>query len=316
MKGGGSMKFKLNPNKLLNTFNLPKSVVDEHIKLAGGTQLKVLLYCFNNLSEEININNIAAALNISLSDAEDSLGFWSELGYFTSDSSKPVEIETKKVIKKEIIKPSREDIVDLAKSDDKIKFILDEAQSKFGRLLRANETSTLVWLYADEGLSPAVILMAIDYAKTIDKLSIGYIQKLCIDWLNNGVDTTLAAEERIKALNQRRTVWYMISSTFGLIKRSPSKKEEELADLCAELGYGREILKEAYSRTIDSIGEYNVKYILTIIKAWNKLGVKEFKDIEALENKEETKKQDKKVKEDYAGYDKEAYKKDLDEDYK
>ena len=100
----------------------------------------------------------------------------------------------------------------------------------------------------------------------IDKLSIGYIQKLCVDWLNNGVDTTLAAEERIKALNQRRTVWYMISSTFGLIKRSPSKKEEELADLCAELGYGREILKEAYSRTIDSIGEYNVKYILTIIK--------------------------------------------------
>ena len=311
------MNFKLNPTKLLSTFNLPKSVVEEHIKLAGGTQLKVLLYCFNTLSEEINPNNIAAALKISVNDTVDALGFWSELGYFNSDETeKTVETTPKKVIKKEIIKPSREDIVDLAKNDDKIKFILDEAQKKFGRLLRANETSTLVWLYADEGLSPAVILMAIDYAKTIDKLSIGYIQKLCIDWLNNGVDTTLAAEERIKALNQRRTVWYMISSTFGLIKRSPSKKEEELADLCAELGYGREILKEAYSRTIDSIGEYNVKYILTIIKAWNKLGVKEFKDIEALENKEETKKQDKKVKEDYAGYDKEAYKKDLDEDYK
>lgn len=310
------MNFKLNPTKLLSTFNLPKSVVEEHIKLAGGTQLKVLLYCFNNLSEEINPNNIAAALKISKSDTVDALGFWSELGYFNTDEKEIKIQEPKKVIKKEIIKPSREDIVDLAKNDDKIKFILDEAQKKFGRLLRANETSTLVWLYADEGLSPAVILMAIDYAKTIDKLSIGYIQKLCIDWLNNGVDTTLAAEERIKALNQRRTVWYMISSTFGLIKRSPSKKEEELADLCAELGYGREILKEAYSRTIDSIGEYNVKYILTIIKAWNKLGVKEFKDIEALENKEETKKQDKKVKEDYAGYDKEAYKKDLDEDYK
>lgn len=310
------MNFKLNPTKLLSTFNLPKSVVEEHIKLAGGTQLKVLLYCFNNLSEEINPNAIATALKISKSDVVDALGFWSELGYFNTDEKEIKIQEPKKVIKKEIIKPSREDIVDLAKNDDKIKFILDEAQKKFGRLLRANETSTLVWLYADEGLSPAVILMAIDYAKTIDKLSIGYIQKLCIDWLNNGVDTTLAAEERIKALNQRRTVWYMISSTFGLIKRSPSKKEEELADLCAELGYGREILKEAYSRTIDSIGEYNVKYILTIIKAWNKLGVKEFKDIEALENKEETKKQDKKVKEDYAGYDKEAYKKDLDEDYK
>ena len=129
-----------------------------------------------------------------------------------------------KVIKKEIVKPSREDIIELSKNDDKIKFILNEAQKKFGRLLRANETSTLVWLYVDEGLSPAVILMAIDYAKTIDKLSIGYIQKVCIDWLNSGVDNILAAEERIKILNQRRTAWYMISSVFGLIKRSPSKK--------------------------------------------------------------------------------------------
>lgn len=311
------MNFKLNPTKLLSTFNLPKSVVEEHIKLAGGTQLKVLLYCFNNLSEEINVNNIAAALKISVSDTEDALGFWSELGYFNSDESeKVVETTPKKAVKKEIVKPSMEDIVDLARDDDKIKFILDETEKKFGRFLRGNEKSTLVWLYVNQGLSPAVILMAIDYAKTIDKLSIGYIQKVCIDWLNSGVDNILAAEERIKILNQRRTAWYMISSVFGLIKRSPSKKEEELADLCNELGYGREILKEAYSRTIDSIGEYNVKYILSIIKAWQKLGVKRFEDIEALETAAETKKQDKKVKEDYAGYDKEAYKKSLDEDYK
>jgi len=311
------MNFKLNPNKLLSTFNLPKSVVEEHIKLAGGTQLKVLLYCFNNLSEEINVNNIAAALKISVSDTEDALGFWSELGYFNSDETeKTVETTPKKAVKKEIVKPSMEDIVDLAKDDDKIKFILDETEKKFGRLLRGNEKSTLVWLYVNQGLSPAVILMAIDYAKTIDKLSIGYIQKVCIDWLNNGVDTTLAAEERIKTLMQRQTAWYMISSTFGLIKRSPGKKEEELADLCNKYGYGRDILKEAYSRTVDSIGEYNVKYILSIINSWHELGVKQFKDIEILEKAKETKKQDKKAQENYAGYDKEAYKKRLDEDYK
>ena len=311
------MNFKLNPNKLLSTFNLPKSVVEEHIKLAGGTQLKVLLYCFNNLSEEINVNTIAAALKLTVSDAEDALGFWSELGYFNSDETeKAVETTPKKVIKKEIAKPSREDIVMLSREDDKIKFILDEAQRKFGRLLRANETATLVWLYADEGLSPAVILMAIDYAITINKGSIGYIEKLCIDWLNNGVDTTLAAEERIKTLMQMQEAWYKVSSAFGLARRSPSKNEEKLAYLWVyEYGYKRDILKAAYDRTVDSIGEYNIKYTAKIIEGWFKLGVKELKDVEPLEKAAENK-TDTKPKENYAGYDKEAYKKSLDEDYK
>ncbi len=313
------MNFKLNPNKLLSTFNLPKSVVDEHIKLAGGTQLKVLLYCFNHVSEEINLNNIAAALKISVSDTEDALGFWTELGYFESENAPVVEEIPKKTIKKEIIKPSREEIVELSKNDDKIKFILNETQKKFGRLLRANETSTLVWLYADEGLSPSVILMAVDYSINIGKGSIGYIEKLCIDWLNNGIDNVLAAEEHIKTLKLMQNAWYLVQKTFGIVKRSPSKNEEKLSyKWVCEYGYKRDILKEAYDRTVDKIGEYNIKYIAKIIDSWAKLGVKEFKDIAILEKAEaENKKvKGKNQKEDYAGYDLNALKLKLDEDYK
>ncbi len=311
------MTFKLNPQKLLSTFNLPKSVVDEHIKLAGGTQLKVLLYCFNHISEEINPEYIAANLKLSVSDVKDALGFWAELDYFTTDMPFVKPEEPKKVIKKEIIKPSREDIIDLSKNDDKIKFILDEAQKKFGRLLRANETSTLVWLYADEGLSPAVILMAIDYSISIEKGSIGYIEKLCIDWLNNGVDTILAAEERIKKLMQIKDAWYKVSSAFGLVRRSPSKNEEKLSyTFVYEYGYKRDVLKAAYDRAVDSIGEYNLKYIAKILESWAKLGVKEFKDIEILERAAEKEKSNKKNKENYAAYDKKAFENKLDEDYK
>ena len=159
--------------------------------------------------------------------------------------------------------------------------------------------------------------MAIDYAITINKGTIGYIEKLCIDWLNNGVDTTLAAEERIKTLIQMQDAWYKVSSAFGLIKRSPSKNEEKLSYTWVyEYGFGRDILKEAYDRTVDSIGEYNIKYTAKILEGWFKLGVKQAKDIAVLEKAAETEKQDKKAKENYAGYDKEAYKKSLDEDYK
>ena len=57
------------------------------------------------------------------------------------------------------------------------------------------------------------------------------------------------------------------------------------------------------------------EYTAKIIEGWFKLGVKELKDVEPLEKAAENK-TDTKPKENYAGYDKEAYKKSLDEDYK
>ena len=90
----------------------------------------------------------------------------------------------------------------------------------------------------------------------------------------------------------------------------------------AILGFGvvgsgtAEVLTENKTVIEERLGcEYNIKYTAKIIEGWFKLGVKELKDVEPLEKAAENK-TDTKPKENYAGYDKEAYKKSLDEDYK
>ena len=310
------MEYKINQAKLGSGFFLPTEVADKHIKLAGAMQLKVLLFAYRHIAEPLKPETMALALNISVNDVEDALGFWCELGYFISEQSTPVIIEPKRTIRKAAIKPSREEIVELSLQDDKIRFILNEAQAKFGRLLRQNETSTLVWLYADEGMSPAVLLMAIDYCVSQEKTSIGYIEKLCIDWLNNGVDTIAAAEERITLLESMKNAWHKVSSAFGLAKRAPSSKEEKLSyKWVYEYGFSRAMLKEAYNKTVDNLGEYNSKYIEKILESWHKEGIKTLEELESFDINKEKNTQKSKQKNDYAAYDKSEFKKKLENDY-
>lgn len=311
------MEFKINPAKLSSAFTLPGELADKHLKLSGAVQLKVILWAFRHIAEGVDVNRMSEELGISAEDVKDALGFWCELGYFTADAPAAAAEqppEKKKVTRRVAEKPGRQEIAERARDDDKISFILNEAQIKFGRMLRQNESSTLIWLYSDEGMSPAVLLMAIDYCINSGHGTIGYIEKLAVDWLNNGIDTIAAAEERITLMSAQKDAWRLTQSAFGLARRSPSSREEKLSyKWVYEWGFGRDILKEAYDRTVDALSSYNSRYIEKILENWHKLGVKTKDDLIRIES--ENKKEDQPKKEDYAAYDKNEYLKQLDSDY-
>ena len=48
---GVQMGYKVNPESLSAVFMVPSQIVDKHIKLASGQQLKVLLWILRNASE-------------------------------------------------------------------------------------------------------------------------------------------------------------------------------------------------------------------------------------------------------------------------
>lgn len=304
------MKYLLNTTKLGNAFMLPKELVSKHLKLAGAVQLKVILSVFSAIEEEIVPEKIAGNLNLDVNDVSDALGFWCELGYLKTESVK--EPAPKKAVLRKTEKPSREEIADRAESDDKIKFILSEAEQKFGRTLRQNECSSLIWLYSDEGLAPSILIMLLDYCRINDKMNIGYIERVAIDWINAGVDTVAAAEERIAMLEARKKAWHKVSAAFGLVKRSPSAKEERLAyKWVYEWGYDRAILKEAYDRTVDTISEFKMNYVEKVLASFYKNGIKNLSDLKEYDEK----KANKKASSNYGTYDKEAFKKSLEKDY-
>lgn len=297
------MKFRIKPEKLGTAFMLPADVADKHIKLAGALQLRVILYCYRHMADGFTAESIGKALSVPVSDVNDALLFWCELGLLEGEKSEAVTPAVKVNIQPvKAVKPNRGEVARRGMESEDIAFLLREAQVKFGRTLKQSESSVLVWLYDDLGLSAAVILMVIEYALQAGKCNVGYIEKVGKNWAESGVDSIKAAESKIVELGNSRLYWNVLRSAFGLDMRAPSESEEKLAkSAVGEWKMPGELLKKAYDICIDQIGKYRVTYIKTILTAWHKKGINTLEDLE----KEETipQKSTAKQKNSYATYD-------------
>ena len=64
-------------------FAVPCEVIDKHIKLAGGAQLKVLLFMLRHAGEKLSLAKIAVALSMTELDVKDSMQYWIETNILT-----------------------------------------------------------------------------------------------------------------------------------------------------------------------------------------------------------------------------------------
>jgi len=81
------MNYKVNPDSLSAVFMVPSQIVDQHIKLAGGQQLKVLLWTLRHAGEGFDMEKMCRDLNFSVPDAQDYLQYWVETGILVSDGN-------------------------------------------------------------------------------------------------------------------------------------------------------------------------------------------------------------------------------------
>lgn len=309
------MSYKINPAEYTECFSIPASVVDKHIKLAGATQLKILLIALKNAPIGINPETISEKLSIPLPDVTDALNYWCSSGILLNDSATPASKavtshlpKTRKIIRSETVKPSREEILKRSEDDSQIQLLLREAQFRFGRPLRPNEASTLVWLYDDEGVDPSIILTLISFAITENRGTIGFIERTAVNWVNEGVLTVSDAEKKINEYYERKSAWSRVEKAMGISHRQPSPTESKLAHLWIyEYGFDEEIISQAYNICVDSTSKISFKYIKTILEDWHKKGVKTVSDIEKLNASNQPSKT-----ESIAKYDLNAYNEMLD----
>ena len=284
------MAYYINPANLSAVFTVPCSVSDKYLKLSSALQLKVLLCFLRNMSSGIDADTIADNLGVNIKDVEDSLEYWTELGVLLSDkkTEKPqTENSTPAVVRAE--KPSRSDVAKRGCEDKKIMLLLREAQLKFGRNLKSNEASTLVWLYDDNGIDVSVILLALQYAVSEGKPNIRFVESIALEWLNKGVATVVDAENEIAENAKRKSAWGIVQSVFGIEKRLASEKELAFSSTWInEWEITRELLKMAYDACIDSKTKLSMPYINKILEEWHKKGIKTPEDI--IKNEKSTKK--------------------------
>ena len=288
------MGYYLNPQELTAMFAVPASVADRHLKLASAEQLKVLLWCLKNTGSQYNVTSAAESLKLDEYTVRDALDHWCERGVLCSTAevetaTLPAKGKHKQAVRSAAVKPGRDEVAKRGLEDEEIAFILREAEQKFGRILRQSESSTLVWLHDDMGLSASLILMIVGFAVTEGHANIGFIERTAIDWVNDGVSDIESAEQRLVLMRRRRSAWHIVETAMGIERRSPTKAELEMADTwVTEWNYGHDIIREAYEVCINSTSKFSIPYIKKVISEWHKKGVKTIDDIAALNTKKAT----------------------------
>lgn len=295
------MNYLINLGAWNSVFAVPCAVVDQHIKLAGSAQLKVLLWLLRHAGDSCDPEEMSVALGLAKMDICDAMQYWVEAGLILQKEEGFVPVQAqpssataaipapcdetiqkaetgsalKASEKKKILpRPHSLDPAEITRrlSDaDEIRAMMDMVETIFGRPLSTPEIGRVIDLHDWYGLPADVIIMMVQYAVGLGKCNMNYIEKMASDWAENDITTHERAEERIAELDRRQQAWREISSLFGIQKRQPS--DSEVQSVCRwlyEWKFSREMLKEAYNRCVDSTGSVRFSYINRILERWHK----------------------------------------------
>ncbi len=162
------MSYKIHPSAWGAVFPVPSQIVDKHIRLAGATQLKALLWLLRHASDTVNIEELSAAIGQKPADTVDALQYWLENGIIATDDATiedepkrrkddikttSVEKETKDVVVQEAPAQTQQDNNKNKDNDkDKQKSLpaLPVAKPNYEQILaRAKESPEISFLFSE-----------------------------------------------------------------------------------------------------------------------------------------------------------------------
>lgn len=300
------MSLFINLGQWNTIFAVPSCVVDKHIKLAGCAQLKVLLFVLRHAGEKFSYDDIASFLSMHPADVKDALQYWIEINLISKNDdtivpfssqentlfneNKPLETKKLEPINSDEInkkprllsrpeKPDNLFVAQRIKESPEIAFLMQEAQIILSRPISNGDSATLLMLHDTDGLPIDVILMLMQYAVSIGKGNMRYIEKIAISWGNEEIDTVQKAENKLRQLEKYNRAWNIVEKILGIEHRSPSSKEQEASNRWInDWKISSDLIKEAYDRCVNSKGRYILGYIDSIIKRWHSSGISTLSD--------------------------------------
>ena len=276
------MSYQINLGQWNTVFAVPASVTDQHLKLASEAQLKTLLYLLRHAGESVTDDQIVKATGCS------AVAFWIDRGLLTQgadlllpaagtadhQSATTAVSDNQSGLRhtavSRAVRPDTAFVTKLLNEDQNLEGLLDEAQSVLNKPLSPGDTATLVMLYHSFGLPCDVLAMLLHYAASAGIANMRAIERIGIEWSDNGIDSVEAAEREIERMSHCREAWGRVSSLIGLRNAGkPTKAQLANADRWLNRwGFHDEMILEAYERCVNTKGEYNMSYINAILKRW------------------------------------------------
>lgn len=281
------MIYKVDINRWGAFFSVPLSVVQTHLKLSSGEQIKALLYILSQGTPMVDCDEVARTLGISAEAAEECVLYWHSLGVLSIEGKKQtapavaekpcveIQAEAKRTVNKElkpqkaVIKYQSSELNRLAEENGEIKELFHQAQASLCRPINYSDMGCLTKLYEYYGFPVATIVMLLDYCHSIRKDNMAYIEKVADSWYNDGITDPKDADIKVKYLMEYHSFENELKRLLNFNAKTTAK-QTAIFEEWKSLGLSPELIEYAGEISIDKSDKHNIslEYMDPILKRW------------------------------------------------
>lgn len=261
---------------------IPAAVAEQHLKLAGPIQLKVLLWHAANGT--FDPDACAAAVGYPAADCVDAMQYWVSAGVLGTADAPPSPVAaapapaasvTAPVSRPKAVKPQLQEVIAAQNSSPEFAYLLDTVSARLGKPLSGGDMETLLYLFNTAGLPAEVILMAVGYAAQSERFTLRYIEKVALDWADRGILTIAAAEEYLCYLERCQQALLKVQTVCGLPTPIPASaaNQEKAEKWVFGWRMSDDLLREAARICEEKTGKFGMAYANAILENWHAQGV-------------------------------------------
>lgn len=286
--------YKINPAAYTGVTVLPSVIAEQHLKLAGPAQLKVILYAFANAAKALSPEEAADACGLLPEEAADALEYWRANGLLLTEQEPPRTAadtqvaETPAPAPEQPDKPAkvyaeakptrlrRDQIAARLGESPEIRFLFTEAQEILSRTIGDADLSSLLLLHDYYGLPVEVILSICKYAQKNGKSNnISYIYTVGMDWSKREIDTIERADEELRLLESIHARWGEFCAATGMRAAKPTASQAKYFGIWLdEWHFPMSVIALAYEEmSKNTAGKVSFNYINKVLANWHMNGV-------------------------------------------
>ncbi|GEM_PF-1392964 len=236
------------------------------------------------------VSALVGAARLSIPAVKNALEFWQKKGIFTlSAATQPAQNTPEQTIsavpagKIDVSMPeySSEEIGNVLEKRGELSDLVDVCNQLWGKMLNRHEIGKIVTLVDYYGINSDYLSETFSYAVQEDRKSVGFVEKLIVQMMDEGVTETDALRERLTNMHRIHTFEGEVRALFGLKSRALSAKEKKMVTAWTdEYGYEMDVVKRAYDVTVDAIGSPALPYANAVLDRWFRAGLKTLAEVE------------------------------------
>ncbi len=272
-------RFEVDATMVANEF------IDRYMAEANGEYIKVYLYILRHRGEPMSTERIADALNHTEADVRRALAYWEKLGTLRAGEQRqghPEKLSEHAGEEQAAAACSQEQISRL-QGDGDFSQLLYIAQRYLNKIFTSRELEVFAYLYDGLHMPAELLEYLVEYCVQNGHTSIRYIETVALNWHKKGFRTVEEAKAYASGFTKDS---FSVMRVFGLTDRKPGDAEKEMIERWfSEYGFTRDLVLEACNRTMEATHNPSFKYADRILSEWKKAGVKNLRDVSALDER-------------------------------